>query len=108
MAAPQTLPPWSELHPRKGFAADFLRMFGSTLTDTTGGAVRLIVVPEVVQTELGGQSVEEIRVLGYGIGAEIEPRTLLVDGDGTHWNLAKARRTTAGWWEYPMLCQETA
>lgn len=105
MAVPQTLPPWSELHPRKGFAMDLLRLYGTTLTDEAGDEYRLIMKPEVVEHEERGQSVESIEVTGHGIGAEIPPRTLLVDSNGTHWNVSKGKREVTGWWAYPMLEQ---
>ena len=104
----QTLPKWSELHPSRGFAADFLRLYGSTLTDGDGDEHTLIVKPEVVEHEEFGQSAEQIRVLAYGIGAEIPARTLLVDADGLHWNVGRSRRLVTGWREYPLLEQMTA
>ena len=104
----QHLPSWSELHPSRGFAADFLRLYGSTLTDGDGVEHTLIVKPEVVEHDRGGQSVEEVRVLAYGIGAEIPARTLLVDADGQHWNVGRSRRLVTGWREYPLLEQETS
>ena len=104
---PQHLPKWSELHPSRGFAPDFLRLYGTTLTDADRKEYRLIVKPEVVEHEQGGQSVEEIRVSGFGIGAEIPPRTLLVDADGQHWNTGRGRRLVSGWWQYPLVEQKT-
>lgn len=105
---PQHLPSWSELHPSRGFARDFLRLYGVTLTDQAGDEHTLIVKPEVVEHDRGGQSAEEVKVLGYGIGAEIPPRTLLVDADSVHWNVGQGRRLTNGWWEYPLLEQTTS
>ena len=105
---PQHLPNWSELHPSRGFAQDFLRLYGSTLTDGDDVEHTLIVKPEVVEHQEHGQSAEQIRVLAYGIAAEIPARTLLVDADGQHWNVGRSRRLTNGWREYPLLEQMTS
>ena len=105
---PQHLPNWSELHPSRGFAADFLRLYGTDLRNSDSSLeVRLILRPEVVAvTTPFGHSTEEIQVTAYGIGDELPERTVLADPDDNHYNLGRGRRLANGWRSYALACQE--